>query len=81
MPNGSQLFELPEEEQTQNLNISTQLVVNQPLKHPENETSTTDNSGATMLLTVQNVEKLQASMYPYFSAMAGPAGENPEVRT
>lgn len=56
------------------------LPVNQLLKHPENEAGRPDTSDVSALLTV---EKLQVggSVYPYFSALAGPAGENPEVWT
>ena len=72
MLNNKLLDELSSEEQV------IVMAVNQLPKHPENEASRPDTSDALALLTA---EKLQVggSVYPYFSAPAGPAGENLEV--
>ena len=80
MPNDNLLQQLSNEEQTQNVNTSSVLVVNQQPKHLENEASTQSISDVP---TLTALEKLQVgtSVYPYFSALAGPAAESPEVQT
>ena len=71
--NDKLLDELSSEEQV------ITLAVNQLLKHPENKASRLDTSDVSAFLAV---EKLQVGglMYPYFSALSGPAAECPEVR-
>ena len=66
------------EEQTQHKNNSSELIVNKLEMGTNNSIS-----GATTLLTVESVEKLQSSpLYAYFLAPAGPGatGDSPMVR-
>lgn len=86
LPSKNPLDDLPKEEETQYVNNLTELVINQPSKRPENETVDTGSlTGATKFLTVEDVEQPQATnsstMYPYFPALAGSAGESPMVWT
>ena len=80
MPSDNLLGDLPEKAPTKNVNNSTELVVNQPvLKCPENKMGM---DSLNTLLTTENVEKLQSdasTLYPFFPAMAGSAGESPMV--
>ena len=69
------------EEQTQTVNGSSVLVVNQQPKHLENKVTTQSISDAPTLTTIEKLQVSGTSVYPYFTALAGPAAESPEVQT